>query len=409
MAPILYTFPNSSRSAKGLIAAQYVKQEITIVPDFQFGVTNRTPEYLEKFPTGTVPALEDGELRLCESNAIAYYIASLKHDSHLLGHSNKQKAEVVQWMSYSDNRIVHAVGSWIYPVLGYMPYSKPAHTKAVEDLKKAFTVLNTHLKHRTFFVGERVTLADIVIGCELVNAYRMLLAPEHRVAFKNVNRWFLTLVHQPEFKAVWGEVKLATEEQKHQPPKKEEKKKEEKKEEKKKKKEEEEEEEDDIPREPKAKSALDSLPPTTLNLEEWKRFYSNNDTKPTAMNWFWEHFDPSGYSIWRVDYKYNDELTKIFMSANLIGGFFNRLERARKYVFGSLCVLGEDNANSIAGYFVIRGHEVPFEVYDAADYDSYTFVKVDHKDPKVKTDIADYFAWEGDFGGKKFADAKVFK
>jgi len=72
-------------------------------------------------------------------------------------------------------------------------------------------------------------------------------------------------------------------------------------------------------------------------------------------------------------------------------------------------VLGEDNANSIAGYFVIRGHEIPFEVSDAADFDSYTFVKVDHNDGKVKADIADYFAWEGDFGGKKFADAKVFK
>lgn len=142
---------------------------------------------------------------------------------------------------------------------------------------------------------------------------------------------------------------------------------------------------------PKPKSKLDSLPPSSLNLEEWKRVYSNNDTRPTAINWFWEHFDPEGYSIWRVDYKYNDELTKVFMSSNLIGGFFNRLERARKYAFGSLVVLGEgkhqfietfihaynmrirsqsikffsfnyvDNANSIAGYFVIRGQEVPEE------------------------------------------------
>jgi elongation factor 1-gamma len=76
-------------------------------------------------------------------------------------------------------------------------------------------------------------------------------------------------------------------------------------------------------------------------MDEWKRVYSNNDTRPTAINWFWEHFDSEGYSIWRVDYKYNDELTKVFMSSNLIGGFFNRLERARKYAFGSLVVLGE--------------------------------------------------------------------
>ena len=83
------------------------------------------------------------------------------------------------------------------------------------------------------------------------------------------------------------------------------------------------------------------MPPSSFILDEWKRVYSNNDTRPTAIDWFWEHFDPEGYSIWRVDYKYNNELQKVFMSSNLIGGFFNRLERARKYAFGSLIVLGE--------------------------------------------------------------------
>ena len=83
------------------------------------------------------------------------------------------------------------------------------------------------------------------------------------------------------------------------------------------------------------------MPPSTFIMDEWKRVYSNNETRPTATNWFWEHFDPEGYSIWRVDYNYNDELAKVFMSSNLIGGFFNRLERARKYAFGSLVVLGE--------------------------------------------------------------------
>jgi len=112
---------------------------------------------------------------------------------------------------------------------------------------------------------------------------------------------------------------------------------------------------------PKPKSKLDLLPPSPFVLDEWKRVYSNNETRPTAIEWFWSNFDPNGYSIWRVDYKYNDELTKVFMSSNLIGGFFNRLERARKYAFGSLIVLGEDNANSIAGYFVIRGNEIPEE------------------------------------------------
>ncbi len=34
-------------------------------------------------------------------------------------------------------------------------------------------------------------------------------------------------------------------------------------------------------------------------------------------------FDKAGYSIWRCDFKYNEELKKVFMSSNQIGGFFS--------------------------------------------------------------------------------------
>jgi elongation factor 1-gamma len=406
MAPTIYTYPHSFRTAKALIVAQYENVSVD-VPAFQMGTENKTPEFLAKFLTGTVPAMEDGELHLFESNAIAYYLASMNADSRLLGKTPAEKAEVIQWMFFSDNAITSGLANWVFPVAGFMPYNKAAYNKAVEDIKKALDILNRHLLTRTFLVTEHITLADIVMGCQLHLLYKMVLAPEYRDNFKNVTRYFSTLMHQKEFVAVWGETVLCEKEAKYQPPKKEEKKKAEKKVEKKKPAEEE--EEDEAPKEVKPKSKLDLLPPTKLNLEEWKRVYSNNDTKPTAMDWFWEHYDPEGYSLWKVDYKYNDELAKIFMSANLVGGFFNRLERARKYAFGSLCVLGEDNANCISGYFVIRGQEIPFEVSDAADFDSYTFVKVDHSDEKVKSEVADYFAWEGDFGGKPFADAKVFK
>merc|ERR1711915_371302 len=79
----------------------------------------------------------------------------------------------------------------------------------------------------------------------------------------------------------------------------------------------------------KKKDPLDLLPPGNFNMEEWKRFYSNNE-EDDSIKWFWEHFDPAHYSIWRGDYKYNNELTMIFMSCNLIGGMFQRLEKLKK-------------------------------------------------------------------------------
>lgn len=70
---------------------------------------------------------------------------------------------------------------------------------------------------------------------------------------------------------------------------------------------------------PKPKHPLEALGKPTLALDDWKKKYSNEDTRSVALPWFWETVKPEEYSLWRVDYKYNDELTQVFMSCNLIG------------------------------------------------------------------------------------------
>ncbi|RUS18573.1 hypothetical protein BC937DRAFT_88602 [Endogone sp. FLAS-F59071] len=418
MVPIgkIYTYPGNPRVAKSQIAAAYNGLEVEI-PPFQFGTDNKSADFLAKFPLGKVPAYEGADgTRLFESSAIAYYIAAYKDDTTLFGRTKAEAGLVHQWIHFADNEFSKNVSTWIAPIRGYLPFNKSAHDTAVESIKRALSVLNKTLLTQTYLVGESITLADISVACSLVHPYKMVFDKEFRKDYKNVNRWFLNAVNQKHFKAALGDVPLCEVAAKYVAPKKEkeekkpkeEKPREEKKEkkEKKKKVEEQEDDFDDEPKpEPKAKSALDSLPPTPLVLDEWKRFYSNNNTIPEAMNWLWEHFDPEGWSIWKVDYKYNEELTLIFMSSNLIGGFFNRLERARKYAFGSLIVTGEDHNCAISGYFIIRGQEIPEEVYDAADFESFTFNKVDSASPEVREEIAQYFAWNKD----GFKDGKVYK
>ena len=54
-------------------------------------------------------------------------------------------------------------------------------------------------------------------------------------------------------------------------------------------------------------------------MEDFKRFYSNND-EDKSIPYFWEKFDKENYSIWFAEYKYPEELGQIFMSSNLVGG-----------------------------------------------------------------------------------------
>ncbi|KAJ3411547.1 Elongation factor 1-gamma [Chytridiales sp. JEL 0842] len=411
----IWSYPNNPRVAKALIAAKYNGLEVELA-DVQMGVTNKTPEFLAKFPLGKVPTFESADgFNLYESNAIAYYVASYKQDTQLLGANKKEAALVQQFVALSDNELSPAQATWLYPILGWIPNNEQNTKKAIEDTKKVLTVLNNYLLNKTYLVGEKITLADITVVTSLLNFYRMVFDPAFRAPFKNVTRWFTTCINQPFFKEVIGEFVLCEKAQvAAAAPKKEAAKEAPKKEAAKPKeapkpKKKDDDDEEPVEEKPKEKNPLDLLPKSTMNMDEWKRTYSNNDTRPVAIDWFWKNYDPAGYSIWRIDYKYNSELTMVFMSSNLVGGFFQRLDHVRKYAFGSVLVFGEDNNNSISGYFLFRGLDIPAEVKDTADFPSWTFTKVDHTNPKDKALFEAYIAWDEVIEGKKYADGKVFK
>jgi len=98
-------------------------------------------------------------------------------------------------------------------------------------------------------------------------------------------------------------------------------------------------------------------------LDEFKRCYSNEDEK-TSIAHFWEKLDKEHWSIWKGEYKYNEELSKVFMSCNLITGMFQRIEKLKKNAFASVCLFGTDNDSTISGIWVFRGHKLAFEVSD---------------------------------------------
>jgi elongation factor 1-gamma len=94
------------------------------------------------------------------------------------------------------------------------------------------------------------------------------------------------------------------------------------------------------------------------------------------------------------------------MSSNLIGGFFNRLEASRKYLFGSMGVLGSSNNSLISGTFIARGqeHQPVFEV--APDWESYGFKKLDIDNEEDKKFFEAALAWDLEIDGKAWADGK---
>eukprot|EP01100_Stratorugosa_tubuloviscum_P004610 TRINITY_DN215_c0_g2_i3.p1 TRINITY_DN215_c0_g2~~TRINITY_DN215_c0_g2_i3.p1 ORF type:complete len:410 (+),score=250.28 TRINITY_DN215_c0_g2_i3:153-1382(+) len=375
-------------------------------------------------PIGQSPVLETSEGLLFEQNAISRYIArKATNGSKLVGSNDFEHALVDQWIDFAVSQIEFPGSVWLLSIRGTIEFNGEAFSKSKGDVRKALDLLNKHLTTRTFLVGERISLADIAVAVTLLPLYAEVIDSGFRKVFNHTNRWFSTCINQSSFFDVIGSVALCERapptpkpakptvvatEAKPKPQQQQQQKKETPK--KKKKDDDDDADDNNLEEEIEKKSTnpLDLLPPTKLNLDEWKRFYCSQDTRSVAMPWFWEHFEEDGWSIWIADYKYNSELDSILRTNNLIGGYMQRSDRVRKYGFGNILIFGDEPTLQISACWLFRGQNIPAEMLAVDDCELYEWKKVDTKDEKVRKTIADYWAWGG-FEDRKFHSAKTFK
>jgi elongation factor 1-gamma len=175
------------------------------------------------------------------------------------------------------------------------------HTYFNDTLVGALTLLEKALVARTFLATERVTLADLTLAAELQLALTTFIDASTRASLPNVLRHFETVVNQPAVREVFGSTSYADKALQYAPPPKEKKPaaaaaEPKPKAEKKPKVVEADDDDDDgeIYEEPKGKSPLDLLPKSSLNLEDWKRAYSNKETRGPggAIEWFYQKCVP---------------------------------------------------------------------------------------------------------------------
>ncbi|XP_022949688.1 elongation factor 1-gamma-like [Cucurbita moschata] len=415
MALVLHAGKTNKNGFKALIVAQYNGVEVKLVPDFEMGVSNKTPEFVKMNPLGKVPVLETPDGPIFESNAIARYVARLKADTTLCGSSVIEYGHIEQWIDFASLEIDSNMVTWYRPRMGRAPYLPPVEEAAIAALKRALGALNTYLASNTYLVGHSITLADIIMTCNLFMGFTKLMTKSFTSDFPHVERYFWTLVNQPNIKRILGEIKQAESilpiQSTKQTPK-DEVKKEPKKEAAKEKPKTVVGEGDDETPKPKPKNPLDLLPPSKMILDEWKRLYSNTKTnfREIAIKGFWEMYDPEGYSLWFCDYKYNDENTVSFVTLNKVGGFLQRMDLARKYAFGKMLVIGSEAPFKVKGLWLFRGQEIPqFVVDECYDMELYEWRKVEISDEAQKERVNQMIEDKEPFEGEALLDAKCFK
>lgn len=342
---------------------------------------------------------------------VATVISLHDAESPLLGTDLESKAEVLRYLSWATSELMVPVTDVIRILLGRVPFNKKVLDTANTQVDEFVAQLEKRLYEYTYLVGERLTVADLFTASCFYRCFTLTFGKEWRAKHPVFMRWINTVIKSEYLAYFFDTIKFVDEPVKPVLPAKKEKKQEPKKQEPKK----EEKPAEAAPAEPKKpKHPLETLGKPAVALDEWKRIYSNKETREEALPYFWNTFyNDDDWSLWKVEYKYNDELTLTFMSNNLVGGFFNRLTGSTKYMFGCAVVYGENNNNGIIGAFVVRGKDAVPAFNVAPDWESYSYSQLDASKPEDREFVDNMWAWDQPVvinGEKKeIADGKVLK
>ncbi|KAG1745211.1 glutathione S-transferase C-terminal-like protein [Suillus lakei] len=209
MAPVGSLWGDSrQRQTKYILSAAAVAGlEVDLKP-FEFGVTNKSPEFVEKFPFAKIPTFEgENGFTLLEGASIARYVASLAPESGLLGNNIKDTALVDQWIHFAEHEINTYTDLIWQLVERFFPekaYSESLHKSIFERQERSLKFLEQKINLREFIVTDQITLADIVLAGVIQRAARVTLGAAERALYPNVFAYYARVAGDPRIKDIFG-------------------------------------------------------------------------------------------------------------------------------------------------------------------------------------------------------------
>ncbi|MER3495025.1 MAG: glutathione S-transferase family protein [Mastigocladus sp. ERB_26_2] len=158
------------------------------------------PEYLELNPFHHIPVIVDDNFRVLESLAILDYLEAKYPQPALLPKEPEALATVKMVQMVSTNELLPKMIT-----LMFENEDSPKFIQTKQHLNTVLKFLMITLGNNSFFGGEQLTLADIVVGTDIS------LLPKLGMNFSNypnLNDWFERLRQRP----AWQKTELSQEE-----------------------------------------------------------------------------------------------------------------------------------------------------------------------------------------------------
>ena len=177
----------------------------------RFGIV-QTPEYRALNPNALVPTIEaddvadtaGGRFRLWESNVVVRYLCARHAPGDLYPEPLPARFDAERWMDWQQTTL-NPAGRDAFMQWVRTPAERRdagAAERSVRATEALLTLLDTHLAARTFMVGERFTMADIPIGCEVHRWFGLPAALYTRPAWPHLERYFAVLRDRPAARGV---------------------------------------------------------------------------------------------------------------------------------------------------------------------------------------------------------------
>ena len=153
----LYDYAASGNCYKVRLLLALLGREYERVAVDIFAGDTLTPEYARLNAARETPVLEldDGTI-VTQSNAILWYLAD---GTEYLPSGSLAQAQVVQWLSFEQERVMAGIGGARFRIL---TDRGPEHVQPRLSLgQTALELLDAHLEGREYLVGDRCTIADV--------------------------------------------------------------------------------------------------------------------------------------------------------------------------------------------------------------------------------------------------------
>jgi glutathione S-transferase len=163
----------------------------------EYGVLD-TAAYGVLNPNRRIPTLEDGDVRLWESNVIVRYLAARFGAGTLWPVDPGVRGVADQWMDWQQTTLLPDMRTIFWGLVRTGEKRDPGDVgAAVQNLKEIWGRLDRHLSGRQFVAGDRLTMGDIPVG---VLCHRYHALGVERAPLANLDAWYKRLESRAAFR-----------------------------------------------------------------------------------------------------------------------------------------------------------------------------------------------------------------